>query len=329
MNGIRISLLSALTALVIAGCGSSEAEPSASPDFRIDGSSTVYPISVEAARRYKRSNREAVIDVRFSGSTGGFRRFCAGEIEISDASRPINVEEIATCAANGVRFIELPIGFDALSVVVHPDNDWAREITVEELRHLWEPAADGRVTTWKAVREEWPDEPIRLFGPGGDSGTYDYFTEAIVGEARRSRQDYTASEDDDELVEGVAADPNALGFFGFGYYTRNWEMLSVLAVDAGDGPVEPSLDSARDGSYQPLSRPLFLYVNADATHNRPGLREYVDSALEGMHAWLPLIGYMPLSETHYVRARERFAQGNTGSRFDGKIAVGLAMDDLL
>lgn len=329
MRQIAAIAAGAFFTLLTTGCGAPAAESSATPDFRIDGSSTVYPVSAEAVRRYSRRNREAVINVRFSGTTGGFRRFCQGETEINDASRPINAEEIETCAANGVRFIELPIGFDALSVVVHPDNDWARDITVEELRRLWEPAAEGRVTTWRNVRTGWPDEPIHLFGPGGDSGTYDYFTTAIVGAARRSRHDYTASEDDDVLVEGVAGDPLALGFFGFGYYVRNWEELAVLAVDAGDGPVQPSLETVRDGSYQPLSRPLFLYVNADAVHNRPGLREFVEGSLGGMRTWMPLTGYMPLSETLYVRARERFAQGDTGTRFDGAPAVGLSMDDLL
>lgn len=328
MRGIGTVLLGMLVALAAAGCSDS-GTTGGEPDFRIDGSSTVYPVSMEAVRRYQRRDRDASIEVRFSGTTGGFRRFCRGETQISDASRPINAEEIQTCADNDVRFIELPIGFDALSIVVHPDNDWARDITLAELRRLWEPAAEGKVTTWKAVRAEWPDEPIQLFGAGQDSGTYDYFTAAVVGAARHSRQDYTASEDDSELVEGIAADKYALGFFGFGIYVRDWERLAVLAVDAGDGPVQPSLESIRDGSYQPLSRPLFLYVNADAVHNQPGLRAFVDRTLAGMRAWLPLTGYMPLSERHYVRAGERFRQGQTGSRFGGEIAIGIGMEELL
>lgn len=297
--------------------------------IRADGSSTVYPITREAARRHGRRNAGTEIEVKFSGTTAGFRRFCAGETDIANASRPINGEELAICAAAGVRFVELPIAFDALAVVVHPDNGWAERMTVEELKSIWEPAAAGRITRWRDVRPDWPDAPIGLYGRGQDSGTYDYFTETIVGQARASRMDYTASENEETLAAAIAADPNALGFFGVGAYFRHWEDLKTVAVDAGDGPAYPSLDAVRAGRYSPLARPLFLYVDADGLKRRPDLAAFVGGYLAGLRDWVHFTGYMPLGEATYRRVLDRFEARREGSAFDGRLMVGSRLDDVL
>lgn len=283
-------------------------------DIRISGSSTVYPISTEAVRRFQRSGQRVGIAVEFTGTTAGFRKLCAGEVHMIGASRPINAEELAACGANEVRFIEIPIAQDAVSVVVNGANDWAKSITVTELKAIWEPEAENRVTKWSDVRDGWPDEPLVLFGRGQDSGTYDFFTSRIVGTTRASRTDYTASEDEEFLAAGIIDNENALGFFGLGAYLRHWEELYVLAVDSGDGPHYPTVDNARSDKYQPLSRPLFWYINADDVHNVRYLHDFVDVSLSDMQNWVSLTGYIPLAETDYVRGRERFAQGVTGSQ---------------
>lgn len=303
-----------VSAALLAACGSDSDVPLEEADIRISGSSTVYPISAEASRRFQRSERDARIAVEFTGTTAGFRKLCAREVHMIGASRPINTDELAACEANETRFIEVQIATDALSVVVNGANDWAQSMTVAELGMIWEPTAEGRVTKWSDVRAEWPDEPLVLFGRGQDSGTYDYFTTYIVGMARAIRGDYTASEDEEFLAEGIAAEPNALGFFGLGAYLRHWEELNVVAIDAGDGPYFPTVDNARDGRYQPLSRSLFWYVNAHDAHNVPHLRRFVDDSLAGMRNWVSLTGYIPLAEADYVLARERFAQGVTGGK---------------
>lgn len=297
----------------------------AQEEIRINGSSTVYPISQEAAKRYAK-DADVAVDVQYSGTTGGFRLFCAGETQINDASRPINRMELKACAESGVDFVELPIAFDALSVVVHPDNDWAEEITLEELRRLWEPAAEDSVMTWQQIRPEWPARPIRLFGRGQDSGTYDYFTSVVVGENRASRHDYVASENEEALVEGIMLDREALGFFGVGAYFRHWEDLRDLAIDAGDGPVHPSLDAVREGHY-PLARPLFLYVNAEALRADPQLQSFLATYLGGLRNWVHFTGYMPLPEAAYDDAIERLTSMTTGSRFGGELHVGTHIND--
>lgn len=288
-----------------------------------DGSSTVYPITAEAARR-----TGTEIDNSFSGTTAGFRRFCAGETDIGNASRPINGEELAACAEAGIDFIELSIAFDAIAVVVNPANDWASSITVEELRRLWEPTAEGAVTTWRQLRTDWPERPIALYGRGQDSGTYDYFTTVIVGETRSSRSDYTASEDEEELAAGIAGDPNALGFFGVGAYFRHWEELKDLAVDSGGGPIHPALREVLAGQYQPLGRPLFLYVSVASLEAKPQLSTFLRAYLSGIRNWVHFTGYMPLSAQAYDRALERLAARTTGTRFDGELQVGIGIDEL-
>ncbi|WP_425055533.1 PstS family phosphate ABC transporter substrate-binding protein [Pseudomonas abyssi] len=295
----------------------------ASDTILADGSSTVFPITQEAAERSK-----LVVDNRFSGTTAGFRRFCAGETDISNASRPINREEMASCEAAGVRYVELPIAFDAIAIVVNGSNDWVRDITTDELKTLWQPQAEGQEITWQDLRAEWPDRPVSLFGRGSNSGTYDYFTAVINGETRASRSDYLASENEEELVEAMLAEPDALGFFGVGAYFRHWQELHDVAVDSGKGPVYPALNEVLGGDYQPLARPLFLYVNADALKQKATLRPFLEGYLDGVRHWLHVTGYMPLSVEAYGKAQQRLAEGQTGTRFGGELAVGLGLDEL-
>lgn len=270
----------------------------------IDGSSTVYPLTREAMRRFQRAQPGHPIDVAFSGTSAGFRRFCAGETDINDASREMNSHEQAQCAQNGIRFRELPLAMDAITVVVHPSNDWATDITVEELKKLWSPAAEGKVMRWSQVRADWPDRPVKLFGRGQDSGTYDVFTQAIVGEAHRSRQDYTASEDEEALAAGIAAEPDALGFFGIGAYHRHWDELKLLAVDNGKGPVYPTLETVGEARYQPLTRPLFIYLSERSLQGKPGAGAFVRHYLEGLPSWIHFTGYMPLRAERYAQTLE-------------------------
>ncbi|MPY86366.1 MAG: phosphate ABC transporter substrate-binding protein PstS family protein [Luteitalea sp.] len=316
-------------ALLTIACGQDDVARAVDADIRADGSSTVYPITSEAARRYRRTNRQASIDVRFSGTTGGFGPFCAGETDISDASRPINADEMMACAKNSVEFIEVPIAMDAVAIVVHPDNDWARDITIDELRALWSPAAAGTITTWRQVRSDWPDRPIHLFGRGQDSGTYDYFTGVIVGEIRSSRMDYTASEDIQELVAGISADPEALGFFGVGAYFSNWEALEVLRVDSGSGPVLPNLQAVQAGTYQPLTRPLFLYINARALADNDVLEDFVLAYLDGVRDWVVHTGYMPLSQEASDLALSHFRARRVGSFYAGKLSTDESIEAVL
>lgn len=313
-----VMTLAGAVSIMIAALGQAPAQ-----SITADGSSTVHPITAEAARRTR-----ARVDNKFSGTTAGFRRFCAGETDISNASRPINGAEIKTCAAAGVEYVELPIAFDAIAVVVHPANSWATSITTAELRKLWEPAAEGKVTRWRQVRAAWPDRPITLYGRGENSGTYDYFTRVIVGTTDASRKDYTASEAEEYLAAGIAADPNALGFFGVGAFFRHWEELKDLAVDSGAGPVHPAMREVLAGRYQPLARPLFLYVNAGSLKGKPEVRAFVQGYISGLQSWVHFTGYMPLSKQAYEKALRRLAAGTTGTRFGGEIQVGIGIDEL-
>ncbi|MGB3291998.1 MAG: PstS family phosphate ABC transporter substrate-binding protein [Phormidesmis sp.] len=306
-----------------------EAIASSEP-FSIDGSSTVYPVTVEMAERFKQEKPDSPeISVDFSGTGGGFEKFCAGETEVSNASRPITQSEMAECKANGIQYIELPVAFDALTVVVNGENTWAETITLEELRTLWEPAAEGKITRWRQIRPDWPDEPIALYGPGEDSGTFDYFAEVVVGEAGKTRQDYTASEDDDELVQGVQSDPNALGYFGYAYYRDAQASLNALAVDSGNSPVEPSGETIRASEYQPLARPLFIYVNADDVEANPALGAFVEYYMANARTVVDDIGYEPLPNDAYAVAMDHVTQRKVGSVFDGKAQPNLTIEELL
>jgi len=298
----------------------------------IDGSSTVYPVTEAVAEEFMASRHgEIQVTVGVSGTGGGFKKFCRGETAISNASRPILEEELKACAASGVEFIELPVAFDALTVVVHPENTWADELTVAQLKTVWEPEAQGRVMRWNQIDPSFPDAPLRLFGAGADSGTFDYFTEAMVGRAKSSRGDFTASEDDNVLVTGVSQDVNALGFFGFAYYEENRDKLRSVAIKLDeDAPaVRPSPEHVMDGTYQPLSRPIFIYVNARMAAERPEVREFVEYYLTEAVDLIEEVKYIPLPPRAYELARQKFRAGTTGTVFGGHSEIGVSIEDLL
>lgn len=272
----------------------------AEPIVKIDGSSTVYPITEAVAEDFQIAKNGAVkVTVGISGTGGGFKKFCRGEIDIANASRPISKKEMDNCKAAGVQYVEMPVAYDALTVVVNPRNDWVKDITVAELKKIWEPGAQGKITRWNQVNPAWPDDPINLYGPGADSGTFDYFTEAIVGKAKSSRGDFTASEDDNVLVQGVASNKNGLGFFGFAYYFENQKKVKALAVDGGKGGIIPSIKTVEDGSYQPLSRPIFIYVNIKAAE-KSGVKEFVEFYMEKGSTLVREVKYFPLPAQAYT-----------------------------
>ena len=297
--------------------------------IEIDGSSTVFPVTEAVAEEFQKSKKGKVkVTVGISGTGGGFKKFCRGETDISDASRPILKQEIEACKGSGVEFFELPVAYDALTVIVNPKNDWATSMTVAELKKIWEPAAQGKVTNWNQVRPKWPDAPLKLFGAGADSGTFDYFPEAIVGKAKSSRGDFTASEDDNVLVQGVANDRNALGFFGFAYYIENQKKLKAVAIDGGKGPVAPSAKTVEDGTYQPLSRPIFIYVSKKAIA-KPEVKEFVEFYLKNAPALVEEVKYVALPGKAYTLGLEHIQKGKIGTVFGGEAEVGVKIDDLL
>jgi len=298
--------------------------------IRIDGSSTVYPVTEAVRKAFLQSEGKAAkVEAQFSGTSAGFRRFCAGETDISDASRPILVKEMETCNKAGVRFIELPIAFDALTLAVNPQNTWAKDITVQELTKIWEPAAEGKIKNWNQVRASYPNRPLTLFGAGKDSGTFDYFNEVTTGKPKLSRKDYTASEDDNELVDGIAKDINALGYIPFAYFEANQNRLKALAVDNGKGPVSPSHETVQNASYQPFSRPLFIYVNAKAAQEKPELRQFVDFYLKNAKTLVNQVGYIPLPDEAYHIAKVQFYKGEVGTVFEGVPQPNVTIAELL
>ena len=303
----------------------------------IDGSSTVYPITQKIVQDYQ-SNKEqpGEIKVDFSGTSGGFEKFCrggggggGGETDISNASRPIQVKEMEACNSSKVRYIELPIAFDALTVVVNPENDWLDSLSVEELGIIWSPEAAGKITNWNQIRPSFPNKPLNLYAPGQDSGTFDYFTEAIVGKSGASRQDITQSEDDDVLVEQVSQDPNALGYFGLGYYEQRADDMKAIAIDSGSGAVVPSAQTVEQAQYQPLSRPLFIYINAASAQKKPDLRQFIDFYLAQAPEQVKEIGYVPLPEEAYLINKVTFHKGEVGTVFDGQSQFNLTIPELL
>ncbi len=300
----------------------------------IDGSSTVYPITEAVAEEFQKANPKARITVGISGTGGGFKKFCNGETDISNASRPIKPTEVEACKAKGIEYIELPVAYDGLAILVNPGNDWAKCITVKELKTLWEPEAQGKVATWNQVRPEWPDKAIHLFGAGVDSGTYDYFTEAVVGKEHASRGDFQSSEDDNVLVQGISNDPLALGFFGYAYYEENRGKLKALGVDDekgdnGAGCVAPSVETVEKGTYQPLSRPLFIYVRKDVAE-KPIVKAFVQSYTANAPELVRDVGYIPFPPEAYSLVQSRFDRGVTGSLFEGKGSqVGVTIGELL
>ncbi|MCU0535391.1 MAG: PstS family phosphate ABC transporter substrate-binding protein [Hydrococcus sp. Prado102] len=296
--------------------------------IKIDGSSTVYPITEAVAEDFQGTGGGARVTVGLSGTGGGFKKFCAGETDISNASRPIKDEEIQACQSAGINYIELPIAYDALTVVVNNQNDWISSMTVAELKKLWEPAAQGKITNWSQVRSGWPNAPIKLFGPGADSGTFDYFTDAIVGEEGASRTDYLPSEDDNVLVQGVSRDKNALGYFGFAYYEANKDKLKSIGIDGGKGAVMPSVATVQNNTYQPLSRPLFIYVSSKAVQ-RPEVKKFVEFFMTKGSSLVQEVGYVPLPAQAYQLAMNNFNSNKMGSVFVGRETVGVSIEQLL
>lgn len=295
-----------------------------------DGSSTVFPISEAMGEEFQKANPNVKVTVGVSGTGGGFKKFCAGEIDFAGASRPIKPSEVELCEKNKIEYIELPIAYDALAVVVNPGNNFATCLKVDELKKMWEPTAQGKVTKWSQIRAGFPNQPLELYGAGTDSGTFDYFTKAIVGEEHKSRGDYTASEDDNTLVQGVSKSPNALGYFGVAYYVQNKDKLKEVQIDNGKGCITPGEETVLNGSYQPLSRPIFIYVKKSVA-DRPDVKAftqfYMAKENEGL---VKEVGYIPLPEDIYVAVRNRFDKGAVGSVFKGKgSTVGVKLADLL
>lgn len=316
-------------AAILTGCNG-PASSQADRPIAIDGSSTVYPLTQRIVEDFNASaDTQVEVSLEFSGTGGGFDKFCAGETDINDASRPISTEEMAACKEGNIPYIELPVAYDALTVVVHPENNWLQSITTAELKQIWEPAAEGKLTRWNQVRPEWPDRPIVLYGPGTDSGTFDYFTEAIVGEAGASRTDYTDSEDDEVLARGIADNPDALGYFGFAYYQENQDDLKAVAIDSGNGAIAPARETVEDGSYSPLSRPLFVYVNGEAAQQNPLMERFVEFYLDRAPEAAVAVGYVPLPEEGYHIASVTFFQHEVGTVFDGQAQIGKTIGELL
>ena len=314
-----VAVLVVALSLVLAGCGGGasgdQGGEAVSGNINIEGSSTVQPITQAAAELFRQENPDARIEVGGAGTSDGFEAFCQGDTQISDASRPIDVaEEVPVCEENGVEFIEIPVAYDGISIVVNKQNDWATEVTSEELKTMWEPAAEGEITRWNQVRSEWPDRELSLYGPGTESGTYEFFNEYIVGnEEEVSRQsDVEMSEDDNVLVQGVAGDENALGYFGYSYYLNNRDKLELLAVD----DVKPTEDTIRTGEYL-LSRPLFIYVSTDALKNNKAVESFVDFYLapENLDRLVDAAKYVTLPAVLAQQSRAQYEDRTTGTVF--------------
>lgn len=318
--------------LVLGACATFAAPQfaAAQSTIKIDGSSTVFPIAEAVAEEFQIAKRGKVrVTVGIGGTGGGFKKFCRGETDISNASRPILAEEMEACRKAGIKYIELPVAFDALTVVVNKDNSWVKTLTPADLKKMWEPSATARVTKWNQVRSEWPAEALQLFGPGTDSGTFDYFTEAINGKSKASRTDFTASEDDNVLVQGVERNKTGLGYFGYAYYIAHKDKLrAVPIVNAQGKAVTPSMEAVIDGSYEPLSRPLFIYVR-DTSAQRPEVREFIEFVMTEGAALAKEVGYVPLPDQAYKMALKHFSEKKLGTVFGGVPEVGVTIDSLL
>jgi len=309
---LHLSIL--LTSLVASCGGSGDGVTNAAGlegRVAIDGSSTVFPITEAVAEEYRSAQPKVRVTVGVSGTGGGFKKFIAGDTDISDASRYIKQKELDGCAANGREFVEIPVAYDGLAVIVNKANDFCTTMTVEELRRMW--AADSAAKKWSDIRPEWPDREFKLYAPGQDSGTFDYFTETVNGESGNCRPDSTFSEDDNVLVRGVSGDPDGIGFFGLAYYEENSEILNCVAIDGGDGPVLPNLETVENGTYTPLSRPLFIYVSTEAA-KRPEVADFVRFYIEEAATLAGEVGYVPMPEALYTAVANRFANRVTGSQ---------------
>lgn len=295
---LSLGIIGTLSIGILTGCGgqTQDAQAGLSGSIAIDGSSTVYPISEAVAEEFQKMNKDVKVTVNFSGTGGGFEKFLVKETDINDASRPIKEKEVNKAKEGGIDYLELEVAYDGLSVVVNKDNDFVDNLTLEELKKIWEP--NSSVKTWKDVRAEWPAEPVKLYGPGSDSGTFEYFTEEVNGEAGAIRVDYTASEDDNVLVNGIAGDQYSIGFFGYAYYIENKDKLKVVPIDSGNGPVAPTAETVENGTYEPLSRPLFVYVNKEALQ-RPEIKEFITYYLTEGKELVTEIGYVKLPQSEY------------------------------
>ena len=336
ISSISRGVLASFLITLLAACGDGDTpqgEPDGAKRVKVDGSSTVFPITEAVAEEFQKKYRgQYQVTVGISGTGGGFKKFCRGETHISDASRPITAGERENCAAEGIDYIELPVALDALSVVVNPKNDWVSCMSVDELRTAWAPEAQNTITNWSQVRDSFPDRPLALYGAGTDSGTYDYFTKAVVGEEHSSRGDFTASEDDNVLVQGVSSDINALGFFGLAYYEENHDKLKAVAIrNPQDECVKPSLETAANGTYVPLTRPLFVYVNAAALDSSKAVREFINFYLDKQLAptLVSEVGYVPLPPRAYDLAQRNVEERHTGTAFADGSRVGVSIEDLL
>ena len=327
--------LVAICAVLGSACNNSGTNSSSgeSAVIKIDGSSTVFPITEAVAEEFQREKQGKVqVTVGISGTGGGFKKFVRGEIDITDASRPILKEEMDQARANGIEYIELPIAFDALTVVVNKQNNWVDRMTVAELKTIWEPGAQGKITHWNQVRPEWPKEKLALFGAGSDSGTFDYFTEAIVGKPKASRGDYTASEDDNVLVQGVEGNRYALGYIPYAYFAPHSDRLKAVGIEweknKVQGPVMPSPENVLAGTYNPLSRPLFIYVSRKSM-DKPAVKEFVEFYLKHVGTLAKEVKYLPLPDNAYQVASERVRNLQTGTGFAGIPEVGLTVEEIL
>lgn len=319
----------ALTVAILLSASITPGTVNASPIIKIDGSSTVFPITEAVAEDFQIAKRGAIrVTVGISGTGGGFKKFCRNEIDIVNASRPITHLEMEACKKEGVQYIEMPIAFDALTVVVNPKNTWSKTITVAELKKIWEPDAQGKINNWNQINPAWPDKRIKLYGPGADSGTFEYFTEAIVGKAKSSRGDFTASEDDNVLVQGVASDIYALGFFGFAYYIENRNKINAVAIDSGEGGVLPSAATVENTSYKPLSRPIFIYVNAKSTE-KPEVHEFVNFYMNNAPELVTEVKYFPLSKEVYNLNLEHLNKKKVGTVFNHGTGINVKLEEIL
>lgn len=322
MNILKSAAIAAVATLAMTGVALAQQAFT----IQIDGSSTVFPLSEAVAEAFQQQTQGRVrVTVGESGTGGGFRKFCRGETHISDASRPITAAEMATCRSAGIQYVEVPVAFDALTVVVHPSNP-VRSITVAELRRVWEP--NSTINNWRQINPSFPDLPLVLFGAGTASGTFDYFTEAVVGRSRASRTDYTPTEDDNVTVQGVATNQGGMGYFGLAYLHENQSRLRGLSIDNGNGPVAPSAENAENGSYNPLSRPMFIYVNAAALR-RPQVQQFVQFYVNNAGRFSQQVGYIPLPASAYQTYLQRAQRRTQGTAFGGRQAIGITISELI
>jgi phosphate transport system substrate-binding protein len=320
-----------VSALAVAGVTLFGAQAAYAQIVKVDGSSTVYPITEAVAEEFQKAKKNAIkVTVGISGTGGGFKKFCRDETDFQNASRPITAKEMADCKAAGVDYIEMPVAYDALTVVINPKNTFLKQATVEELKKMWEPASQGVVMKWNQVNPAWPDAPMKLFGAGADSGTFEYFTEAIVGKAKSSRGDFTASEDDNVLVQGVSRDVNAIGYFGYAYYAENMARLKGLPiVNPKTGKaVEPSGANVENGTYVPLSRPIFVYVKAKSLQ-KPEVREFLEFYMKNADKLIREVKYVPLPKAAYEGNLKHAKDGKIGTIFGGHNEVGITIEEIM